>query len=375
MSTKADYYEILGVAKTASEDEIKKSYRRLAMKYHPDKNPGDKSAEEKFRDATEAYEVLKDPQRRSQYDQFGHAAFQQGAGPGGFGGHEGFGGFDISDALRAFMADFGGDSMFSDLFGFSGGRSRRSSGGGRQQGHQGSDLQIRLPLTLEEIASGVQKTIKVRRKDRCPVCSGSGSQGGKKQACSTCGGKGRVRRVAASFFGQVIQESVCPDCEGDGFTVADPCSSCGGSGLEAKESTVNVTIPAGVSEGNYISIPDQGDAGRNGGTSGDLIVIIHEKEHDFFQRHGIDILCEVDISFSQAALGGFKEVATIDGKVSLKIPSGTQSEKIFRLKGKGLPALHGRERGDQLVRVHLRTPERLSRTAKELFERLGQEGL
>jgi molecular chaperone DnaJ len=370
MSTKADYYEVLGVSKAASEDEIKTAYRKLAIKHHPDKNPGDHAAEEKFRQATEAYEVLKDPQRRSQYDQFGHAAFQQGSGTGGF---SGFGGFDISDALRAFMSDFGGDSMFSDLFGFSGGRSRRSSGG--QRVLRGSDLQIRLQLTLEEIASGVQKTIKVKRKDRCPECSGSGSRTGKKQSCSTCAGHGRVRRVVASFFGQVIQESACPDCEGEGYTVADPCSACGGSGLFSKETTVNVTIPAGVSEGNYITIPEQGDAGRKGGPSGDLIVIIHEKEHPFFQRHGIDLLCEVDITFSLAALGGFKDVATIDSKVSLKIPNGTQSEKIFRLKDKGLPALQSRERGDQLVRVHVCTPDRLNRNVKELLERLAQEGL
>ena len=374
MSTKADYYEILGVPKAAAEDEIKKAYRKLAMQHHPDKNPGDKKAEEKFRDATEAYEILKDPQRRSQYDQFGHAAFQQGGGPGGFGGFSGFGGFDISDALRAFMADFGGDSMFSDLFGFGGGRSRRSGGGG-QTVLRGNDLQIRLPLTLEEIAAGVQKTIKVKRNDRCPVCSGSGSQSGKKQTCSACDGKGRVRRVVSSFFGQVIQESACPTCEGEGYVVSDPCRSCSGSGLDIKEKTVNVDIPAGVSDGNYITIPDQGDAGRNGGPSGDLIVHIHEKEHPFFQRHGIDLLCEVDITFSQAALGASIEITTIDGKVSLKIPAGTQSEKIFRLKGKGLPVLQGRERGDQLVRVHLRTPEKLSRSAKELLERLGQEGL
>ncbi|MBN1130802.1 MAG: molecular chaperone DnaJ [Chitinispirillaceae bacterium] len=374
MSTKADYYEILGLPKNASEDEIKKAYRKLAMQYHPDKNPGDKAAEEKFREATEAYEVLKDPHRRSQYDQFGHAAFQQGGGAGGFGGFGGgFGGFDLSDALRAFMSDFGGDSMFSDLFGFGGGRSRRSSGG--QRVFRGSDLQIRLPLTLDEIAAGVQKTIKVKRKDRCSVCGGSGSKSGKKQTCSACGGTGRVRRVAASFFGQVIQEFACPDCGGEGSMATDPCPSCGGSGLESKETTVNVTIPAGISEGNYITIPDQGDAGRKGGPPGDLIVIIHEKEHSFFQRHGIDLLCEVDITFSRAALGGFKEVPTIDGKVSLKIPGGTQSEKIFRLKGKGLPSLHGRERGDQLVRVHVMTPERLSRTAKELLERLEGEGL
>jgi molecular chaperone DnaJ len=230
-------------------------------------------------------------------------------------------------------------------------------------------------LTLEEIAAGAQKTIKIKRKDRCSACGGSGSRSGKKQPCPECGGSGRVRRVARSFFGQVIQEGICPECEGEGATVIDPCARCGGSGLEGRETTVNVTIPAGISEGNYITIPAQGDAGRKSGPPGDLIVIIYEKEHSFFQRHGIDLLCEVDIVFSQAALGGFKEVPTIDGKVSLKIPPGTQSEKIFRLKGKGLPALHRRERGDELVRVHVRTPERISRPAKDLLERLAQEGL
>jgi molecular chaperone DnaJ len=373
--TKADYYEILGIERNASEEDIKKAYRKMAMKYHPDKNPGDKSAEEKFKDATEAYEILKDPQRRSQYDQYGHAAFESGAGGGGFSGFGGgfSGGFDISDALRAFMQDFGGDSTFSDLFGFGGGgRSRRGGAGG---GARGNDLQIRLPLTIEEIAKGVQKTLKIRRKDRCPVCSGSGSKSGKKESCTACNGTGRVRRVANSFFGRMIQESACPTCGGEGVVVADRCGACSGSGLESTETTVSVDIPAGVSEGNYITIPEKGDSGRMGGPSGDLIVLIQEKEHTFFTRHGIDLVCEVDITFSQAALGASKEIDTIDGKVSLKIPSGTQSEKIFRLKGKGLPALRGRDHGDQLVRVHVRTPEKLSRTAKELLEKLGEQGV
>ena len=370
--TKSDYYEVLGLERNASEEDIKKAYRKMAMKYHPDKNPGDKSAEENFKNATEAYEVLKDPQRRSQYDQFGHAAFAGGGagagGAGGFGG--GFGGFDISDALRAFMQDFGGDSTFSDLFGFGGGRSRREGSGTR-----GNDLQIRLPLTIEEIAKGVAKTLKVRRKDRCATCGGSGSKSGKKEVCSTCNGAGRVRRVTSSFFGRMVQESACPTCEGEGHIVKDRCGACGGTGLASSETTVAVDIPAGVSDGNYITIPEKGDAGRLGGPAGDLIVLIQEKEHPFFTRHGLDLVCEADISFSQAALGASKEIDTIDGKVSLKIPPGTQSEKIFRLKGKGLPALRGREHGDQLVRVHVRTPEKLSRTAKELLEKLAEQGV
>ncbi len=366
---KADFYEVLGVEKNASEDDVKKAYRKLAIKYHPDKNPGDKSAEEKFREATQAYEILKDPNKRSQYDQFGHAAFEQGGGfPGGFGGG-GFGGFDLSDALRAFMNDFGGDSVFSDLFGMGGGRGRH---GGRGGGIRGSDLQVRLPLTLEEIAEGTKKTLKVKRKERCSVCSGSGSKSGKRSSCPKCGGSGRVRQVANSFFGQVIQESVCPSCRGEGSVVADPCSSCGGSGLQQDETTIAVDIPAGVSEGNYINVPQKGDCGHFGGPAGDLIVIIQEKQHEFFQRHGIDLSCEINIAFSEAALGTQKMVDTIDGKVNLKIPAGTQSEKIFRLKGKGIPALHRRERGDLLVRIHVKTPEKLSRTARELFEKLAE---
>ncbi|MBN1761153.1 MAG: molecular chaperone DnaJ [Chitinispirillaceae bacterium] len=367
---KTDFYELLGVSKNASDEEIKKAYRKLAIKYHPDKNPGDKSAEEKFREATEAYEILKDSKKRAQYDQFGHAAFEQGGGFGG-GGFGGFsGGFDLSDALRAFMNDFGGDSIFSDLFGFGGGRSRR--GGGRSGGLRGNDLQIRLPLTLEEIAEGTKKTLKIKRKERCSGCSGSGSKSGKRNSCPKCGGSGRVRQVANSFFGQVIQESVCPGCHGEGSVVADPCSSCGGSGLQQAETTIAVDIPAGVSEGNYINVPQKGDCGPYGGPEGDLIVIIQEKEHPVFQRHGIDLSCELDITFSEAALGTQKTITTIDGKVNLKIPAGTQSEKIFRLKSKGIPALHSRQRGDMLVRIHVKTPEKLSKAVKDLFEKLAE---
>lgn len=367
--TKNDYYEILGIERNASDDDIKKAYRKLAIKYHPDKNPGDKTAEEKFKEATEAYEILKDPQKRTQYDQFGHAAFQNGGAAHG-GGFSGFGGFDISDALRAFMNDFGGDSVFSDLFGF-GGRGRRDSAGGQR----GNDLQIRLPLTLEEIATGTKKTLKVRRKEKCSTCGGTGSKSGKRNVCPKCNGAGRIRQVASSFFGQVIQESVCPTCRGEGYVVADACPVCNGSGLETTDSMVTVDIPAGVSEGNYLNVPEKGDAGRNGGPAGDLIVLIQEKHHDFFERHGIDLACDIDITFSEAALGTSKMVSTIDGKVSLKIPAGTQSEKVFRLKGKGLPSLHGRGTGDQLVRIHVKTPEKLAKGAKELLEKLAEIGI
>ena len=368
---KRDYYEILGVSKTAGEDEIKKAYRKLAVKFHPDKNPGSKEAEEKFREATEAYEILKDSIKRSQYDQFGHAAFQSG---GGFGGFSGFGGgFDISDALRAFMNDFGGDSIFSDLFG-TGGRGRRSSR--RGGGIRGNDLQIRLPLTLQEINDGVKKTLKVRHKDRCPDCKGTGSRSGQRTTCPQCKGSGRLQRVANSFFGQVVQESACPACQGEGTIVNDPCLKCGGSGRQSTETTVSVDIPPGVAEGNYIPMSGKGDAGLNGGPAGDLIVLIQEKKDEFFERHGIDVICEMDITFSEAALGAAKTVPTLNGKVSLKIPPGTQSEKIFRLRGKGLPALHRSERGDQLVRVHVRTPEKLSREQREVFEKLaGMENM
>jgi len=366
---KRDYYEVLGVSKGASDDELKKAYRKLAMQYHPDKNPGNKEAEEKFREATEAYEILKDPKKRSQYDQFGHTAFE---GPGGMsGGFQGFGGagFDISDALRAFMNDFGGDSFFSDLFGMGGGRrggrSRRGGGGLR-----GNDLQVHLKLKLSEINTGVTKTLKVKRKDACPECKGTGSRSGKKTTCTHCSGSGRIRHVSNSFFGQLVQESVCPACNGEGTTVADPCRICSGTGRQPSETTVSVDIPPGVSEGNYLSISGKGDTGINGGPAGDLIVLVEEEKDEFFERHGIDVVCEMNITFSEAALGASRTVPALDGKVSLKIPPGTQSEKIFRLRGKGLPGLHSSQRGDQLVKVHLSTPEHLSREERELFEKL-----
>jgi len=368
---KKDYYETLGVAKGASEDEIKKAYRKAAMQNHPDKNPGNKEAEERFREATEAYEVLKDPQRRAQYDRFGHAAFDNTGGGAGFGGY-GFGdgaGLDISDALRAFMNDFGGDSFFSDLCG---GGGRFSRGGARSGGERGNDLQVRLALTLEEIYSGVRKTIKVKRKEVCASCKGTGSRSGETKKCTQCNGMGRVRRVSQSFFGQVIQEAACPACHGSGAVVSDPCPNCRRTGVESVETTVSVDIPPGVSEGNYISVPGKGDSGTHGGQPGDLIVLIQEKKHDVYERHGIDVVCEMGISFSEAALGTERTIASFDGKIKLKIPAGTQSEKFFRLAGKGLPVLHGSDTGDILVKVHVKTPQRLSKPERELLEQLAE---
>ncbi|MFH1761531.1 MAG: molecular chaperone DnaJ [bacterium] len=364
MPEKRDYYEILGLSKNASDSEIKSAYRKIAVKYHPDKNPGNKEAEEKFKEAAEAYEILKDSKRRAQYDQFGHAAFSQGQGFGsGFSG--GFSGFDISDALRAFMNDFGGDSMFGDLFGFGGGR--RSSS---QRGPiKGSDLQARLKLSLEEISTGVSKKIKLRRNETCNPCNGEGGTG--KSTCPNCNGQGQVRQISRSMFGQVVNIVACDVCGGRGQTVRNRCSACGGQGRVKKEATISVDIPPGVSEGNYIPLHGQGDVGPNGGSAGDLIIIIEEKEHEIFERHGVDLMCHIPIAFWQAALGDTVILDTLDGRIKLNIPAGTQSDKMLRLRGKGLPDVNRRgSAGDLLVRVIVETPEKLNRAERNIFEEL-----
>lgn len=369
-----DFYEVLGVDKSASDGDIKKAYRKLAVKYHPDKNPDDDSASEKFREATEAYEILKDGSKRTKYDQFGHAAFDQGGGGGGFGGG-GFGGFggggmDLNEAMRAFMGDFGGDSFFGDIFGGGGGRRRSRA---RTGGKRGQDLQIKLPLTLQEIHDGVTKKIKVRHKTKCPTCTGSGSKSGKLEVCSQCGGSGRVRKVANSMFGQVVQEVVCPECSGEGQIVKDPCGDCGGAGRKVEEEIIPVSIPAGVSEGNYITVTGKGDVGLNRGPAGDLIVVITEKEHDTFERHGIDVLAKMDITFSEAALGTSKTITTFEGKIKLKVAPGTQSGKMLKVGGKGLPILNqNHHKGDMLVKVQVLTPTKVSKEERQLFEKLDE---
>jgi len=363
--TKRDYYEVLGVGREAADDEIKKAYRRLAVQYHPDKNPGDQQAEESFKEATEAYEALKDPAKRRHYDQFGHAAFGQGAGPGA----GGFGGIDLSDALRAFMRDFGGFGDFDDLFGGRRGRGR--------QMHRGQDLQVRLPLTLEEIARGVEKTIKLNKLKTCEGCSGSGAApGAGRSSCPTCGGAGEIRQVSRSILGQFVNVTGCPQCNGEGEIIAKPCETCSGEGRVRGSTTLTVKVPAGVSGGNYIPIRGAGNAGPRGGPSGDVIVVIEEKKHDLFVRHHDHIVYEMPLSVTQAVLGDEVTVATLEGTTSLRIPAGTQSDKIFKIGGKGIPHLNSRGRGDLLVKVTVWIPDKISAEQRKLFEELGRsEGL
>ncbi len=353
-----DYYEVLGVERSASDGEIKRAYRKLAVQYHPDKNPGDITAEEKFKEATEAYEILKDPQKRRQYDQFGHRAFAQGAGAGG----AGFG-FDINDALRAFMRDFGGfGGVFDEMFG---------GGGGRRGPTRGQDIRIKLPLTLEELASGVNKNIRIQRLVTCEECDGTGSEPGSQPGrCPACHGAGEVRQVSRSFFGQFVNISICSRCGGTGQIITNPCSVCKGEGRVRGSSTVNVKIPAGAAEGNYVQVPGMGHVGPPGGRPGDAAVFIEEKPHEHFTRDGDSLICEVPLSVCQAALGDQVDVPTLNGDHTVKVSPGTQSGKVVRLRGKGMPRLQGFGHGDQLVRFVVWIPTKLSAEEKELFEKL-----
>jgi molecular chaperone DnaJ len=367
---KRDYYEVLGVDRNAGEDEIRKAYRKLAVKYHPDKNPNDKEAEEKFKEATEAYEALKDPQTRTKYDQFGHAGV---SGQGGFGGAGGFrGDFDLNDALRAFMRDFGGGgfgggSIFDEIFG----TATRGRRGGRAPDMRGEDIKVRVRLSLEEITEGTQKKIKIRRFRRCETCNGSGSApGSQPQTCPQCNGSGQVRHVSRSLFGQFVNVTACDNCSGTGQVVTSPCGTCHGSGRVEETTTITVRIPAGVTAGNYIPLRGEGHAGMRGGENGDLIVLIQEKEHDRFVRHGSDIITEVPITPSAAVLGTETEIQTLNGKVKLKVPSGTQTGKVFRIKGHGLGRLRSSGKGDLLVKVSVWTPEKLTPEQRELYEKL-----
>jgi molecular chaperone DnaJ len=361
--SKRDYYEVLGVDRDAGEDEIKKSYRRLAMQFHPDRNPDDASAEEKFKEATEAYEVLRDEDKRARYDQFGHAGVGAGAGAG----FSGFGDFDLSDALRAFAQAFGGFGPFGGDP-FFGGSAREPTGRARRRG---ADLQVRLRLGLEEIATGVEKRIKYKRFKTCETCGGTGAKSGEGvTVCPRCEGKGQVRHVHGSFFGQLVSVSTCPQCKGEGQVIKDACGECGGEGRTKFEETIKVKVPAGVKSGNYIPIRGEGDVGPRGGPTGDLLVLIDEKPHDHFQRRGDDILLGLTLTYPQAALGDKIEIPTLDGRASLTIPAGVQSGTTLRLAKKGIKSLSGRGVGDLLVRVRINTPQKPGARERELLEEL-----
>lgn len=354
---KRDYYDILGLQKNASEEEVKKAYRKLAMQYHPDRNAGDKTAEERFKEIAEAYEVLRDPQKRTTYDRYGHAGLRGGTG-GGFRDFD----FDLSDALRTFMSE----GIFGEFFG--GGRTRR-----RGESPRGSDLQVRLNLTLEEVATGVSKKLKIKTFVRCTTCEGSGgAKGSKPVTCPSCGGAGEIRQRSNTIFGQFINVTTCPQCEGEGQIVKEVCHSCRGQGRLEGEKTISVEIPAGVSSGNYLTIRSEGPVGPRGGAPGDVIVVLGEKEHDRFERHGDDILYELPISITQAVLGDRVTIPTLDGEAILEIQPGTQSSKILRMRGKGIPHLNGYGRGDQLVRVLVWIPTKLSAKERDAFAELAK---
>ena len=359
MAQKRDYYEVLGVDKTASEDEIKKAYRKIAIKYHPDRNPGDKEAEEKFKEAAEAYNVLHDPKTRQQYDQFGFA------GPGAGGGFDfsGFGGASMN------MDDI--FSMFGDIFG---GHGFGGFGGGarRPQQHRGSDLRLKVKLTLEEINTGVTKKFKVRKDIPCPHCSGTGAEAGsQKEQCPTCHGQGYITHTTQSIFGMMQQQSVCPTCGGEGMVIKNKCKHCGGTGVEKGEEVVEINIPAGVAEGMVVNVPGKGNAGKHNGTSGDIQVFIAEEPHETFIRDGNDLIYNLLLDFPTAALGGEIEIPTIEGsKVKIPISNGTQPGKTLRLRGKGLPVVqgYGSGRGDLVVNISVYVPKTLSKEEKQAIE-------
>jgi molecular chaperone DnaJ len=363
---KRDFYEILGIAKSASQDEIKKAYRKVAMQFHPDRNPGDKASEEKFKEAAEAYEILSDTDKRAQYDRFGHNAFSQGRG-GGSGGFSGSG-MNMDDIFSQFGDIFGDESPFGSFFG--GGAGRRSSGS-RTRGVRGSNLRIKIKLNYEEMAKGASKTVKVKKHVTCTTCTGSGAKDKNSvQTCSACGGSGQVRRVQNTFLGQMQTVTTCPTCNGEGSTIANKCTVCKGEGRVYGEETVTIEIPAGVQEGMQLSMSGKGNAGERGGANGDLIILIEEEAHAELHRDGLNVAFDLHLSFPEAVFGTNIEVPTIDGKAKIKIPPGTQSGKIFRLKGKGFPAVNSYEKGDQLIHVNIWTPQHVNAEEKSMLEKM-----
>jgi molecular chaperone DnaJ len=365
---KRDYYEVLGVGKTSSKEEIKAAYRKLALKYHPDRNPDDKEAEERFKEATEAYEVLSDDAKRQRYDRFGHQGMRGGQD---FGQYQ-----NINDIFSMFGDIFGtaggrggGGSIFDDLFNAAGGR----GGGRRTMGEPGSDLKVRLPLTMEEIATGVEKTVKIKRWRKCDTCHGSGAKAGTGYAtCTACNGTGEIRQVSRSMFGQFINVTACGTCGGTGKIIKEPCGTCEGEGRVKGETTIKVSVPAGVMQGNYIPIRGQGNAGRRGGESGDVIVIIEETPHKYFHREGNNIHYTLTISFPDAALGGEVTIPTLDGTTAMTIEPGTQPGTQISLRNKGIPNLNGYGRGDLVVTVNVFVPTKLSLKDKATLKELAK---
>ena len=357
--SKRDYYEVLGVSKTATQDELKKAYRKLARKYHPDLNKDNEEAAEKFKECNEAYSVLSDDQKRAQYDQFGHAAFENGGmgGGGGFGGAGGFGGFGGS----------GMEDIFDMFFGGQGGRGGNRAKSGPQRG---ADLRFDLEISFEEAAFGLEKEINLYRDETCDHCYGEGAEPGSKvESCPECNGTGYVRFTQNTMFGQMVNERPCSRCKGEGKIISEPCKECRGKGTVKRNKKLKVKIPAGVDNGSRLRVSGEGEAGAKGGPSGDLYVYLYVKPHKFFERDGTTVLCEVPINIVQATLGADIKVPTLDGQVTMKVPEGTQPGKVLRLKGKGIPSLRGGSRGDQLVRIKVVVPTKLSDKQKDALRK------
>ena len=353
--SKRDYYEILGVKKDSADGEIKKAYRQMALKFHPDKNPGNKEAEEHFKEAAEAYEILSNPEKRQRYDQFGHKGVNGGGGQGGM---------NMEDIFSHFGDIFGDGSPFESFFGGGGGR------GGRRV-NRGTNLRIKVSLTLEEIANGVEKKIKVNKFIACISCKGSGAQdGGAFHKCSSCAGTGQVHRVTNTFIGQMRTTTTCPTCNGEGQTIQHKCKSCHGNGLQHGEEVITINIPAGVGEGMQLTVSGKGNAAERGGIPGDLFIVIEEIKHTYLQRDGNNLLYDLYINFADAALGLSTEIPIVDGKAKIKIDPGTHAGKVMRLKGKGLPSVNGYGKGDLLININVWTPQSISNEEKKILEQL-----
>ncbi len=353
--SKRDFYEVLGVGRDADDTTIKRAYRKLALKYHPDKNPEDKAAEDKFKEAAEAYEVLSDTEKRRRYDQFGHAGVN---GQGGFSG----GGMSMEDIFQQFGNIFDG-AGFESFFGSSRGR------GSRSRGQRGTNLRIKVDLSLEEIAYGVNKKIKVKKQVSCDTCDGTGAKDSSSvRTCTTCNGSGYVRQIRNTFIGQMQTTTTCPTCNGSGQIVTANCPACKGDGRVHGEETLEIDIPAGVEEGMQLSLRGKGNAGLRGGPNGDLLISIQEQPHEFLQRDGQNVIYELYLNFADAALGTSVEIPTLGGTVKIKVPAGTQSGKIFRLKEKGVPSVQGYDKGDQLIHLNVWTPKKLNGEERKMLE-------